>query len=138
MGQTVFSYDVAYAFHNMLNPHSYVKYRNQILKSIYDLKKIPVKVLNTVIKDKYSSDETVLTEALSYTPFVNDAKLADTFTFLSELNGLDSNNITLLFSKFLSKPKQGKLINMLEELPIEFLMKAKPAIAKKYWSRLGI
>ena len=139
MGQTVFSYDVAYAFHNMLNPHSYVKYRNPILKSIYDLKKIPVKILNTVIKDKNSiSDRTVLTEALSYTPFVDDAKLADTFTFLSELKGLDSNNATLLFSKFLSKPKQGKLINMLESLPVDFLMKAKPAIAKKYWPRLGI
>ena len=139
IGQTVFSYDVAYAFHNMLNPHSDIKYRNPILKSIYDLKKIPAKVLNTIIKDKHSiSDRTVLTAALAYTPFVDDTKLADTFTFLSELKGLDSNNATLLFSKFLSKPKQGKFISMLESLPTEFLMKAKPAIAKKYWSQLGI
>lgn len=139
IGQTTVSYDVGYAFHNMLNPHSDIKYRNPILKSIYDLKKIPVKVLNTVIKDKHSIlDRTVLTEALAYTPFVNDNKLADTFTFLSELKGLDSNNVTLLFNKFLSKPKQGKFINMLESLPVDFLMKAKPAIAKKYWPRLGI
>lgn len=139
IGQTTVSYDVGYAFHNMLNPHSDVKYKNPILKSLYDLEKIPSKVLNTVIKDKHSIvDRTVLSEALEYTPFVHDNKLADTFTFLSELNGLDSNNVTLLFSKFLSKAKQGKFIILLESLPTDFLMKAKPAIAKKYHKQLGI
>lgn len=139
IGQTTVAYDVGAAFHNMLNPHSDIKYRNPILKSVYDLKKIPAKVLNTIIKDKYSiMNRTVLTEALQYTPFVDDAKLADTFTFLSELKGLDSNNVALLFSTFMSKPKQGKFISTLESLPTDFLMKAKPAIAKKYHKQLGI
>lgn len=129
MGSLPFKNSVAYELNDVL------KSKNGFLKTAADLKKIPVNVLNEPI-ERYGG-ATVLSEIIHYSPLV-ERNLADTISELAKLDNLSDFNIKIFFREFLSKPKQAKFLDVLSELPATFLMRAKPYLAKKYYTQLGI
>lgn len=103
------------------------------------LSKIPVDILNTILPQRYTPYEpTVLSYQIAYDSSQSAQKLVDLAKTMASIRGLSDHNIELLFKHFLTKPKQTQVMDQIAELPTDFLMKAKPYIAKKYWSQLGI
>lgn len=108
---------------------------NELTKSPKDLLKIPAEILNHVIPHDWMKN-TVLNDIIkSNRTFDN---VMDTATVVSQIRGLSDYNVELFFKNFLTKPKQKVYLDRMTELPIDFLMRAKPYITKKYWSQLGI
>jgi hypothetical protein len=106
-----------------------------LIKSPKELLNIPAEILNHIIPESWR-ENTVLTNIISNNLAFDN--VMDTTNVVSRIRGLSDYNIESFFKNFLTKPKQKIYLDQMTELPIDFLMRAKPYITKKYWSQLGI